>query len=264
MQKYITISCYVAAILTAFFIAFAPPVHAVSYLRQSTAVTVLVGPFVSAGDGITAETGITPGSQCDLIKAVTKSDLTLTASGGDNDFVHVANGYWSVELTAENTDTLGPLTLTFTDPAVFVPVWKEVVVVPANVYDSMFSTDLLQVDVYQIEGGDATDALATGAGAALTTYDPPTNTEMTAAFSDLADAVWATDKDSPTENSYGWVMNTLIDVLAGRMKIDTAAYTLTFYDYDSDTTPSQVFYLFDSAGAYSTTNVYERDKDALP
>ena len=85
------------------------------YLKQSTATAVLIGPFLDETDGRTPETALTVASiDADLYKfsdthPLTKTDLTLTASGGSNDCQHVANGFYSLELTSGNVDTLGRL-----------------------------------------------------------------------------------------------------------------------------------------------------------
>jgi hypothetical protein len=104
------------------------------FLKQSTATTVRIGPVVSVDDGYTLRTSLTVGdATCNLVKGVTSSTLTLTASGGNNDFVHIANGHWSLELTASNTDTLGRLSVTLRDDDVFLPTWGDFTVLAANV-----------------------------------------------------------------------------------------------------------------------------------
>ena len=125
-----------------------------NFLKQSTAVTVLLGPFVDDTDGKTPETALdVTGMDCDLYKGTTRSDLTLTASGGDNDCVHVANGYYSLELTAGNTDTAGRLRITV-NVAGALPVWHDFFVLPAQVYDALVGTDKLEVDLRQWNGAD--------------------------------------------------------------------------------------------------------------
>ena len=124
------------------------------YLKQSTATTVVLGPFLDENDGKTAETALTVASiDCDIYKGVTKTDLTLTASGGSNDCVHIANGYYSLELTATDVDTLGRFMITANISAA-LPVFEEFSILPANVYDSLFGSDRLQVDVREM--GDST------------------------------------------------------------------------------------------------------------
>jgi len=87
------------------------------FLRQSTATAVLVGQFVDDVDGKTPETSLTVTSiAVSLVKMsnthpLTKSDLTITASGGSNDMSHVARGYYSLELTTTDTNTAGRMRL---------------------------------------------------------------------------------------------------------------------------------------------------------
>ena len=121
-------------------------------LRQSTARTIIIGPFLDDTDGKTPETAVDVTTiNCDLYKGSTKSDLSLTASGGDNDCVHVANGYYSLELTTGNSDTLANGKLSFNVSGA-MPFWEDLKVVTANYWDSKYSTDKLEVDVTQWSG----------------------------------------------------------------------------------------------------------------
>jgi len=87
-----------------------------------------------------------------IYKGTTRSAITLTASGGDNNFTHIADGYWKLSLTAANVNTLGQLKITLRDDDVFLPVSEVYEVLPVNVFDSLFGTDKLQVDITQING----------------------------------------------------------------------------------------------------------------
>lgn len=130
------------------------------FLKQSTALTVIIGPFIDDTDGKTAETGLTVADiNVDLYKGSTKSDLTITASGGSNDMAHVANGFYSLELTTGNTDTLGLLIVT-ANIAGALPVWADYMVMPANAWDSLFGADYLQVDLTQIGGAAVSTSTA--------------------------------------------------------------------------------------------------------
>lgn len=129
-----------------------------NYLRQSTATAILAGPFLSSSDGFTAQSALTVASiDTDLYKfsnshPLTKTDITLAASGSANDCAHVANGYYSVELTSGNTDTLGRCLLSLNISGA-LPVWHELTVLSAQVYDSLIGGgDLLQVDLTQALG----------------------------------------------------------------------------------------------------------------
>jgi hypothetical protein len=114
--------------------------QAVIPLKQSTATTILFErPLVDVTDGYTAEDTLTVhGWTANLVKGTTSASITVTASGGDNDAVHVAAGLWSLELTAANTGTLGQLTITVDDPNCR-PLVQECWVYPADTYDPMFT-----------------------------------------------------------------------------------------------------------------------------
>lgn len=77
-------------------------------LRQSTALDVLIGPFVDSGDGDAEETALTINRADVLLSkngqtAVQKTDVTAAA--------HDADGFYNCELDATDTDTVGQLVL---------------------------------------------------------------------------------------------------------------------------------------------------------
>lgn len=128
----------------------------VDLLKQSTAITVKLGPFVDETDGYTAETALTIG----------QADIRLSKNGGDfaqtNDATgatHDESGWYGLPLDSTDTGTLGRLTV-YVHESGARPVWREFMVVPANVYDSFISgSDYLQTDVQEIEGSDATNQI---------------------------------------------------------------------------------------------------------
>lgn len=126
------------------------------YLKTNTATRIAVGPFLDYSDGVTPEVSITvTNTTCELYKdandggAVVRTALTLSASGGNNDMVHITDdvaGYYDLELTTTNTNFLGRATLVLTDPDVHLPVFQEFMVLPAKVFDSLVAgTDNLEV-----------------------------------------------------------------------------------------------------------------------
>lgn len=115
----------------------------VEHLKQSTAVTIKFGPFVDAADGVTAEGSLT----------LSQADFRLSKNGGDiaqkNDATagtHDELGFYDVPLDATDTNTLGRLLIAVSETGA-LPVWKEYMVLPANVYDSLYGSDKLEVDV---------------------------------------------------------------------------------------------------------------------
>jgi hypothetical protein len=138
-------------------------------LKQSTSVDVPIGPFLDDTDGKTAETALT----------LTQPDIRLKKNGAAwaqkaaaQTLTHEENGYYEVTLDATDTNTLGLLRLHVIETGA-LPVWEDFMVMPANVWDSLFGADLLQVDVTQL-GGDAQSStdLKDFADAG---YDPATN-----------------------------------------------------------------------------------------
>ena len=111
-------------------------------LRQSTAQTELIGPFLDVGDGFTEETGLTtPPTE------ISKDGGTYGTgpAGGTHD----SDGWYPVAFTTAHTDTLGSLMLKSHDNTTHLPVWHEFMVITANEYDSKYGTDVREADVTQ-------------------------------------------------------------------------------------------------------------------
>lgn len=118
------------------------------YLKQSTAVTLKIGPFLDDTDGKTAETAL----------AIAQADVRLSKNGSDiaqkteaTSCTHDELGIYGCPVDDTDTATLGRLQLWVHESGA-LPIWHEYTVLPANVYDSMFSTDKLEVDILQIGG----------------------------------------------------------------------------------------------------------------
>jgi hypothetical protein len=128
------------------------------WLKQSTAATVKMGPFVDSGDGVTAETALT----------ISQSDIRLSKNGGDiaqtnnaAGATHDELGYYDVPLDTTDTNTLGRLKVIISESGA-LPVWADFMVVPANVWDSLFGSDKLQVDVAEWLGTAAATPTVAG------------------------------------------------------------------------------------------------------
>lgn len=121
------------------------------YLKQSTAHTFQLGPFLDDADGKTAEASLTIGdTDTFLSKAgaafAAKNDTTDLTGSGD------ARGYYDCVLNTTDTGTLGNLRV-HVHVAGALPVWQDFVVLPANVYDSLVAgSDLLDVNTSQAAG----------------------------------------------------------------------------------------------------------------
>lgn len=121
------------------------------YLRQSTAAVIKFGPVLDYLDGVTLETGpliiqefdhVTTGirlSKNGATMAVRSSPVTPTT--------YDAHGLYSVALSAVDTNTCGRLRVAHTKSDTYLAVWQDYMVMPANVYDSMFGMEKIEVSV---------------------------------------------------------------------------------------------------------------------
>jgi hypothetical protein len=113
------------------------------FLKQSTTATVTVGPVLDA-DGVAVSTAVL----ADFSIAKNGSVAVLTGAT----VTHSTNGYYTIALTVSNTDSLGRLDIIVNNSAMSMSNHRYDVIV-AQVYDSVVSgSDLLQVDVTQLNG----------------------------------------------------------------------------------------------------------------
>ena len=129
-----------------------------SWLKQSTAATVELGPFVDDTDFKTVETALT----------IAQADIRLSKNGGafaqSNNVAgatHLEGGDYGVPLDTTDTNTLGRLRVRIAEAGALV-VWRDFMVVPANVWDSFFGADKLQVDLAEWLGTAAATPTVAG------------------------------------------------------------------------------------------------------
>jgi hypothetical protein len=116
-----------------------------TWLKQSTAVDIGLGPFVDSADGVTAEDSLTI-SQADV--RLKKNAGAWAQKNDTNAATHEENGWYEVALNTTDTNTLGILLVNVSESGA-LPVWREFLVVPANVYDSLVSgTEYLYGDSF--------------------------------------------------------------------------------------------------------------------
>ena len=113
------------------------------WIKQSTAATIKLGPFLDDTDGKTPETGLTI-SQADI--RLSKNGGAFAQSNNTAGATHNENGYYDVPLNTTDTNTLGTFRVAVSKSGA-LPVWQDYMVVPANVWDSMFGASTLNVNV---------------------------------------------------------------------------------------------------------------------
>ena len=159
------------------------------FLKQSTAYTFRLGPFVDDTDGKTAETGLT----------ISQADVRLSKNGGNfaqknesSSSSHDEIGYYICVLDTTDTNTCGELLVAVHESGA-LPVFKNFYVLEEVIYDSLFAASAAafdanqRVDVAQIEGSDATDQINTACDAAIVTYGLDHLVSASVAGSDIVD-----------------------------------------------------------------------------
>ena len=121
------------------------------WLKQSTSITVKIGPFVDDADGNTVEDGLT----------IAQADVRLSKNGGDiaqkteaTSCTHDELGIYGCPLDTTDTGTLGRLQLWVHESGA-LPVWHEFMVVSANTWDSFFAAENLDVNAAEISDDSA-------------------------------------------------------------------------------------------------------------
>lgn len=123
------------------------------YLKQSTAATIKLGPFLDETNGRTIETALTI-SQADI--RISKNGGAFAQTNNAAGATHDENGWYGIPLNTTDTATLGRLKIAIHESGA-LPCFAEFMVVTANVYDSICSTDKLEVDLKQILGTALTE-----------------------------------------------------------------------------------------------------------
>lgn len=202
-------------------------------LKTNTAVRIAVGPLVDPTDGKTAETALTvTGMTVDILQmdndgtAVNRTSFSPTASGGNNDMVHVTDdavGMYDLELTAAQINFLGNARLVFYDVDGFLVHWIDIQVVSAAYFDWKYGTNLPNVNVTQISGdstaADNCERFFDGTGYAGTNNVIPTVTTLTGHTPQTGDA-YAIVNDGTYGNN---ALKTLIDTVDNFVDTEVAA-----------------------------------------
>ncbi len=222
------------------------------WLKQSTSVTVKVGPFLDEDDGKTVEGSLT----------ITQPDVRLSKNGGAfaqknaaQTLAHDENGYYGLTLNATDTGTLGRLTVHIHESGA-LPVWHDFEVVTANAWDSFFGADTLKADVTQI-GGDTQSAtdLKDFADAG---YDPGTNKVQGVVLVDTCAAL--TGHTAQSGDSYarlGAPTGPSVSADVAAVGVNTAAILTDTNELQTDDVPGLIGALNDPDAADIADAVYD-------
>ncbi len=229
-------------------------------IKQSTATNIAVGPLLSPTSGEPV-TSVTPGNiTARLISGVTSASITLTGSGGTNDFVHIANGIYNLELAGANVATLGRFQVSLVDSDAFSPYLGSGTIVNANVFDSLVAgSDKLEIDINQAGGSAVTassgvldvnakqiSASATAADSLEAAMDTSNNLVKTDVLRINGDASSASNLESYTNGS--------ANIPADIVKIDGDADAADRLEFMMDASPS---FTVDNTSFTPTTTAFE-------
>lgn len=119
--------------------------------------------MLDAGDGVTPEAALT--LHYDHIR-LSKNGAAFGPKHDANDLTHDENGYYHCKLDTTDTGALGLLTLGWTDVNA-APIRHDYEVMTANAWDSLYSTDKLQVHVVEGDDNVVFDVNATDIGSGV-------------------------------------------------------------------------------------------------
>lgn len=181
------------------------------FLRQSTAKTIRIGPFVDDTDAKTPETALT----------ISQADVRLSkdhgAFGQKNDTsacTHDEGGYYACPLNTTDTATVGQLRVAVLEAGA-LPVREDFWVLPPNIYDSWIGSDRQLVDVAELNGVAASVVKLEKAVSTNTPFTVGNGSTTTLIQTDLSEV---------TDNHYnGLVMHFITGALAGQKTRITSA-----------------------------------------
>jgi len=201
-------------------------------LRQSTAVDVLIGPFVDDSDGKTAETALTL-AQADIL--LSKNGQGLGQKNDDTSAQSDLLGYYNCELNETDTNTVGSLVLVVHESGA-LPVRHEFQVIEEAVYDALYessATGLLPTNVTKIAGATV-DAATAQLGVNVVNWKGSAAQAMTGdAYGEaVAIHIHADDLAGHIMADYGSTEKAAIDRIPGSPAAVGSAMTLSG-DYDA-------------------------------
>jgi len=154
------------------------------FLKQSTAITIHLGPLVDATDGFTLETALTAStSEVELWKAGALTPLDISA----RTFTHRGNGIYTVTLIATDVDTAGMMVI-HTHVAGSRPVAHEFMVLPETTYDAMVTGAPLPADMTRISGNASAATLMTFSALAIKNFTVGSGSSTTRIATNLTES----------------------------------------------------------------------------
>jgi len=110
-------------------------------LKQSTACTIPIGPFLDSADGVTKETGLTI-SQADV--RLSKNGANIAQKNESTSATHDELGVYACPLDATDTGTLGRLRVEVHESGA-LPWWQDFSVITAEEWDRKYGAKAVDI-----------------------------------------------------------------------------------------------------------------------
>jgi len=197
-------------------------------LKQSNATVITLGPFVSEEDAFTSNTNLDVANvtveifkQSDIFASASSATITPTVSGGSNDMGHMSKGFYKLELTAAQVDTVGRLRIGAVSTGNVLPVWENFTVIDPNSYEALYSGTGVGTDDKYLISANAVDSTAVAASGANMVADH-------AIRRTLQNIEASSDGDTLD-------LDSLYGILARFFKVTTVGNVMTVYKSDGST-----------------------------
>lgn len=183
-------------------------------LRELTAASLILGPFLDSTDGVTAKTSLVLSNGTTRIS---KNGGAFAARNASDSAVHKENGYYGLNLSVTDLNTVGNLVIAAVTTAT-LPVWLEIMVMASPVYDSLIlGSDRLQVDVEEMANNIITSSVIAA--------DAIGSSELAqSAVDEIVDAVWdELASGHTTTGTFGKFLDTQLSIIAAYIDTEVAA-----------------------------------------
>jgi hypothetical protein len=167
------------------------------YIWQSaTGISIVLGPFVDVADGHTPETtvDITTADSAIIYTHGASASLSLVSAT----WTELTSGWYALAATSTMFQTLGQATIRIQDNSVYLPVWKDFMVVPTTVWQFNFGAAPLTVASVSNSIGVVTTLSSISTGATLAS--------VSGSVYNLANNIWNKVTYYPSQTVGDWTI----------------------------------------------------------
>ena len=223
-----------------------------NYLRQNSAVSVILGPFVSYLSGATNLDSVllTGGTTPAFLHANTGTTQGLANNAWE--LISGSSGNYRLGLSAINTTTTGAARVSIAGASLasnsFLEVFKDFQIVTQNFYDGIFGDDTLNVSATTFGATNVSDS-----GITIAAIGSASEHQQYRAALGITGTSTATTGDG--------ILDFLYHIQAGGWTVGSSGSTMQFFKNDNSTVVA-TFDLFDSEGGSTYQTVFQRTRSS--